>query len=137
MFGIFINNYYIYTMKAITSHLQFHLVFCTKYRRHVLVGDIEQRLKEVLLEVHPSIKIPNLEVMPDHVHIFLDLTDCKLPIHSAVSKIKGKTASVLRKEFSELRSRLPCLWTRSYYIGSVGSVSKDVVEKYINNQKNV
>lgn len=124
-------------MKAITSHLKFHLVFCTKYRRPVIVGDIEDRLKEVLEDIHPEIEIPVVEVMPDHVHLFLDLLSYSMPIHSAVSKIKGKTASVLRKEFPELRSRLPCLWTRSYYISSVGSVAEDVVKHYIENQKNV
>lgn len=124
-------------MKAVTSHLKFHLVFCTKYRRSVITGEIENRFKELLSDIHPDIHVPTCEVMPDHVHIFLDLLDYKLPIHSAVSKIKGKTASVLRKEFPGLKSRLPCLWTRSYYIGSVGSVSEEVVKKYIENQKNV
>ena len=75
-----------------------------------------------------------MEVMPDHVHLLLDV-DPTIGINLIVSRIKGKTSHILNKEFPELKRRLPTLWTRSKFIATVGSVSLDVVKKYIENQK--
>ena len=75
-----------------------------------------------------------MEVMPDHVHLLLDV-DPTVGINILVSRIKGKTANVLGKEFPELRRKLPTIWTRSKFIATVGTVSLDVVKKYIENQK--
>lgn len=75
-----------------------------------------------------------MEVMPDHVHLLLDV-DPTIGINTIVSRIKGRTSNVLNREFPELRSKLPTLWTRSKFIATVGSVSLDVVKKYIENQK--
>lgn len=75
-----------------------------------------------------------MEVMPDHVHLLLDV-DPTIGINLIVSRIKGKTLNILNKEFPELKRRLPTLWTRSKFIATVGSVSLDVVKKYIENQK--
>ena len=75
-----------------------------------------------------------MEVMPDHVHLLLDV-DPTIGINIIVSRIKGRTSNVLNREFPELQSKLPTLWTRSKFIATVGSVSLDVVKKYIENQK--
>lgn len=75
-----------------------------------------------------------MEVMPDHVHLLLDV-DPTVGINTVVSRIKGKTSNILNKEFPELQRRLPTLWTRSKFIATVGSVSLDIVKKYIENQK--
>ena len=75
-----------------------------------------------------------MEVMPDHVHLLLDV-DPTIGINTIVSRIKGRTSNVLNREFPELQSKLPTLWTRSKFIATVGSVSLDVVKKYIENQK--
>jgi putative transposase len=78
--------------------------------------------------------IHTLEVMPDHVHLFLEANPT-LCVAEIINRLKGFTSHQLREEFPFLRSRLPTLWSRSYYAGSVGSVSEAVVRKYIENQK--
>ena len=115
----------------------YHVIFCPKYRRSVLVDDISDRLKELVIEKQEEYKyqVLEMEVMPDHVHIILDVNP-KIGIYTVVSKIKGYTSRTLREEFPELKSKLPTLWTHSRFISSVGNVSLEVVKKYIENQKN-
>jgi putative transposase len=116
--------------------LKLHVVWCPKYRRKVLVDAVAQRLEQLLYEKSSELgfTIHALEVMPDHVHLFLehDPTKCVAEI---VNRLKGYTSRVLRKEFTSLRSRLPTLWSRSYYAGSVGHVSEATIRKYIEEQK--
>lgn len=76
-----------------------------------------------------------MEIMPDHVHIFIQANPVDAP-HYIVQQLKGFTSNILRKEFPSLKSRLPTLWTRSYYCESVGHISEDTVKKYIKEQKN-
>jgi putative transposase len=116
--------------------LKYHLVWCPKYRRSVLVGDIAARLKELLREKAADLgaTIHALEVMPDHVHLFLETDPTRAPAHIAF-QFKGFTSNVLRREFPILRSRLPTLWSRSYFIGSVGSVTTSSIQHYIEMQK--
>jgi putative transposase len=94
-------------------------------------------LKELLYQKakEQSWQILSLEVMPDHVHVFLEADPTDAP-HRIVNQFKGFTSHVLRKEFKELTTKLPTLWSRSYYIGSVGHVSEDTVKKYIETQRN-
>lgn len=119
------------------SELKYHIVWCTKYRRKVLSDLIQHKLKLLLEEVcvKNNYKIEDLEVMQDHVHIFVS-ANVRDSVHRIVSQLKGYTAFKLRSEFEELKTRLPCMWTRSYYAGTVGHVSEETVKKYINNQKN-
>ncbi len=116
--------------------LKYHIVWCPKYRRKVLVGEVEARLKNVLLAVSAQygVLIEVMEVMPDHVHLFVsaDPTRCVAEI---VNRLKGASSRILREEFPRLRSRLPTLWSRSYYAGTVGHVSESTVKKYMENQK--
>lgn len=123
---------------SITYSCQYHVVFCPKYRRSVLVDGIDVRLKELILEKQQEYlyQVLDLEIMPDHVHIILDV-DPRLGISDIVGKIKGYTAHQLRMEFPKLKSRLPNLWTRSKFISTVGAVSLEVVKRYIEQQKNV
>lgn len=125
------NNNIVYSCK-------YHVVWCPKYRRKVLVGDIEQRLKELIYEVAAEINVDiiEMEIMPDHVHLLMEV-DPQFGIHRAVKTIKGKTSRVLRSEFASLRSRLPSLWTNSYFLSTVGGASLSVIRQYIENQKNV
>ena len=122
----------------IVSSYKYHVVWCPKYRRKVLVGDIEQRLKELIYEVAAEINVDiiEMEIMPDHVHLLMEV-DPQFGIHRAVKTIKGKTSRVLRSEFASLRSRLPSLWTNSYFLSTVGGASLSVIKQYIENQKNV
>jgi len=116
---------------------RYHVIFCPKYRRKVLTPAIAERFKEIVKEVGEAnnFYVIEMEVMPDHVHLLLDV-DPTIGINVVVSRIKGRTAHVLTREFPELNRKLPTLWTRSKFIATVGSVSLDVVKKYIEDQKN-
>jgi putative transposase len=121
---------------AAVFSLKYHLVWCPKYRRKVLVGDVEARLKNVLLATAAQygVLIEAMKVMPDQVHLFVsaDPTRC---IAEIVNRPKGASSRILREEFAHLKSRLPTLWSRSYYAGTVGQVSESTVKKYIEKQK--
>jgi putative transposase len=120
-----------------TYNCGYHLIWCPKYRRKVLVDEIEKRLKELLIEkaLEHKWSIEKMEVMPDHVHVFIKVRTVDSPAH-IVSQLKGFTAFSLRKEFPSLRSRLPSMWTRSYFCESVGHISEATIKKYIEEQKN-
>lgn len=120
-----------------TFNLGYHFIWCPKYRRNVLVDGIDIRLKELLIEKanQHGWTIEEMEVMPDHVHVFIKATPNDSPIF-IVSQLKGYSSSMLRKEFPKLKSRLPTLWTRSYFCESVGHISQATIKKYILEQKN-
>lgn len=125
------------TSNKAVFNLGYHLIWCTKYRRDVLTGEVEVRLAELLREKAKEIGvvIETMEVMPDHVHLFVKSPPTNAP-HHIVQQFKGYTSRVLRKEFSVLRTRIPTLWTRSYYVESVGHISESTIKKYIEAQKN-
>ena len=128
-----------YTSNSHTVYnLGYHIVFCPKYRRKVLVDGIDERLKELLKgkAQELDITIESMEVMPDHVHLFIR-SKPTYAVHFVVNQLKGYSSVKLRKEFLKLKSRLPTLWTRSYFVESVGHISEDTMKKYIENQKNV
>jgi putative transposase len=116
--------------------LTYHLVFCPQYRKAVWVGPVAARLKALLTvkadELH--VTLHTLEVMPDHVYMFVESDSGRAPAKLA-AQFKGYTSRILRQEFRHLRSQLPSLWSRSSYIGSVGHVSEATVRRYIENQK--
>jgi putative transposase len=120
----------------IMYNCHYHVVFCPKYRRKVLVNGIDDRLK-VLIQTcieHWEQEFVQVEVMPDHVHLLVGC-DPQLGIHRLVKFVKGSTAHALRQEFPELKQKLPCLWTNSYYVGTVGGVTIETVKKYVEGQK--
>lgn len=104
----------------------------------MLVGEVADRLKVLLLEKQKEYEysILGMEVMPDHVHLLLDANP-QVGIINIIAKIKGYTARILRSEFPRLKGKIPCMWTRSKFVSTVGSVSLEVVKQYIENQKNV
>ena len=116
--------------------LKYHLVFCPKYRCPVLVGKVEDRLKELVREIadNRDMIVHALEVMPDHVHTFIESDPRWAPAEIA-ARFKAVTSRVLREEFPVLRTRLPTLWSRSYFIASVGTVSEATIRRYIEAQK--
>lgn len=127
-----------WTHSNTTVHnIAYHLIWCPKYRRKVLINNIDSRLKVLLIEkaTEMGCEIEIQEVMPDHVHIFIKTKPTLAP-HYIVQQLKGYTSRVLRKEFKELRTKLPTLWTRSYYCESIGHISEETVKKYIEDQKN-
>ena len=116
--------------------LKYHVVWCPKYRRSVLMPPVDERLKQLIGEValEHDFFVHELEVMPDHVHLFVEC-DPTRSVAEIVNRFKGATSRFLRQEFPHLRSRLPTLWSRSYFVSSVGAVSESAVRKYIENQK--
>lgn len=126
------------TDHSIVYSCQYHVIWCTKYRRSVLENSIPERLKQLILEKQDEYgyKVIEMEVMPDHVHILID-ADPRIAPNKIVGQIKGWTSNRLRKEFPWLKKRLPTLWTRSRFISTVGAVTLEVVQKYIEDQKNV
>lgn len=123
------------TSKTAIYNLGYHIIWIPKYRKHLLKPRIEHRLKALIYEkaIQINICIENMEVMPDHIHIFLKCTP-KHAITEIVRNLKGYTSFMLRKEFPYLY-RYPSLWTRSYYCESVGHISESTIKKYINEQK--
>lgn len=115
---------------------KYHVVFCPKYRKPVLTPPIDARLKELIQQVCNETQsgLIETEVMPDHVHLLLDC-DPQFGIHRLVKGIKGRSSRVLRKEFHVLRTRIPTLWTNSYFCSSVGGAPLAVIKRYIENQK--
>ena len=124
--------------KNIVYSCKYHVVWTPKYRRKVLVRGVDVRLKEIVYEVADELQceIMELEVMPDHVHMLCEV-DPQLGIHRFVKRVKGKSSRMLRQEFDELRSRLPTLWTNSYFVATVGGAPLAIIQQYIENQKNV
>jgi len=114
--------------------LNFHLVWCPKRRHPVLVGDIKKRLAQILEEVarEKRVKILALEIMPDHLHLFVSCYP-QILVHKLVKALKGRSSNILRREFSSLL-RLPSLWTNSYFVSTAGNVSSETIRKYIEAQ---
>ena len=122
----------------VTYSCTYHVVWCPKYRRKVLVDGIDERLKQILYDVvkETSCDLIELEVMPDHVHVLIGV-DPQFGVHSLVKLMKGRSSRLLRQEFPKLKSRLPTLWTNSYFVATVGGAPLSVIKQYIENQKNV
>jgi len=116
--------------------LKYHLVWCPKYRRKVLVDTVADDLRSLLYQKAEQLKVPveALEIMPDQVHLFISAPPTEAP-HRLANQFKGYTSRVLRGKYPELRSRLPSMWSRSYYIGSIGQVSEKTVKAYIEAQR--
>nr|WP_181021714.1 IS200/IS605 family transposase [Brevibacillus laterosporus] len=115
---------------------KYHVVFCPKYRKKVLIEPVDVRLKELFLEKAQELRaeVVEMEIMPDHVHLLITC-DPQFGIHRIVKHLKGYTSRVLRMEFRHLKSRLPSLWTNSYFVATVGTVQLDVIKQYIESQK--
>ncbi|WP_372486574.1 IS200/IS605 family transposase [Brevibacillus laterosporus] len=115
---------------------KYHVIFCPKYRKKVLIEPVDVRLKELFLKKAQELRaeVVEMEIMPDHVHLLITC-DPQFGIHRIVKHLKGYTSRVLRMEFRHLKSRLPSLWTNSYFVATVGTVQLDVIKKYIESQK--
>lgn len=102
----------------------------------MLGGRIEERLKDLIREVvdEKGAWLVEMEVMPDHVHLLVEV-DPQYGIHRLVKAIKGRSSRVLREEFPHLKSRLPTLWTNSYFVATVGGAPLAVVKRYVEQQK--
>lgn len=117
---------------------KYYVVFCPKYRRSVLVNGVDVRLKELIQQTceQLNVEIIEMEIMPDHVHLLLEVNP-QFGIHKAVKQIKGYSSRTLREEFPWLKSRIPSLWTNSYFVSTVGGAPLAAMKQYIENQKYV
>ena len=116
---------------------KYHVVWCPKYRRKVLTGEIEARLKELIVETAKGTNadVIEMEVMPDHVHLLIEV-DPQYGINKAVRHIKGVSSHALRSEFPSLKSRLPTLWTTPYFVSTVGCAPMSAIKQYKEKQNN-
>jgi putative transposase len=118
------------------SLLNYHFVFCPRYRRKIFLrNDVEERFKELVREIceELQIEIVAMECDKDHSHMFLNALPTLSPA-DIMAKIKGVTSKKLREEFSHLK-HLPSLWTRSYFVSTAGNVSSETIKRYVENQK--
>ena len=115
---------------------KYHVVWCPKYRRKVLTGQIAERLKEIVQGVaaETEAEILEIDVMPDHVHLLCEV-DPQFGIAKFVRLCKGRSSRLLRQEFPTLKSRLPTLWTNSWFCSTLGGAPLSVVKQYIEQQK--
>lgn len=118
--------------------INYHFVWCPKYRRKVLRGKIKIRLEELIKEKisEMNCKIISLSISEDHVHLFVQANPTLSP-NKVIGQVKGYTSRILRQEFKELRSRIPTLWTRSYFSSTHGHISDEMIKKYIEEQKGI
>ena len=122
--------------KNIVYACYYHVIWCPKYRRPVLDEEISKRLVSIINDVCNSCAcgIEELEILPDHVHLIAEC-DPQFGIHKLVKTIKGKSSRILREEFPHLKSRLPTLWTNSYFVATVGGAPLSILKKYVEEQK--
>ena len=118
---------------------QYHIIWCPKFRFTVLQNGADEKLKEILRNIcnkyHYEIKA--LEVMPDHIHIFVDCPQTVAPC-DIVRTLKSISAIEMFKTFPQLKAfyaRCGVLWSRGYFISTVGHISESTVGKYIEEQK--
>ena len=128
------NNYR--RTKTTVSLINYHFVFCPRYRRKIFLNErLDIRFKELVNKIaeENDFKIVALETDKDHCHLFLNALPSYSP-SDIMAKIKGGTSKILREEFKELNS-MPNLWTRSYFVSTVGNVSSETVKQYVENQR--
>ncbi len=117
------------------SLINFHFVWCPKRRRKVLAGPVEKDLRKLLADECRGLEcsIVALEIMSDHVHLFLNCPPSIAP-NEIMFQLKGSTSRTLRLKYPHL-ARMDSLWTRSYFVSTAGNVSSETVRRYIKNQK--
>ncbi len=122
------NNNVVYSCK-------YHVIWCPKYRRDVLQGRVKERLRQIIKKVcyERNAELISHEIMPDHVHILVEV-DPQYGVHKLVKQIKGRSSRELRQEFVQLTTRLPTLWSNSYFVSTVGGAPLDVIKQYIETQ---
>jgi len=114
---------------------KYHLIWCPKYRRKVLVDKVEDRLESIIREVCAECQtnVLGLEIMPDHVHLLVEIPP-GVPLSRFVQALKGRSSRLLRQEFPHLQ-RMRSPWSPSWFVSTVGGAPLEVVKRYVENQK--
>ena len=115
-------------------HILYHIIFCPKRRKKVLLGPLRDRLEQITHQVaqENDWQVVELTIQPDHVHLFLQTNPYTLPTDIA-RLIKARSSHDLRAAFPHLRN-LPSLWTRSTFYSTAGVVSQETIHNYIERQ---
>ena len=121
---------------TITAACTYHAVWCTKYRRPVLETAVAARLEEIITEVCAGrgADITELEILPDRVRLVVTV-EPRYGIHRLVKAVKGRSSHLLRAEYPALRSRLPTLWTASYFVATAGDPDEQDADRYAESQR--
>ena len=111
-------------------------MWCPKYRRKGLVGDVEKRLKEIIKQIAEelNVEIIEIETDKDHIHILADI-DPQFGVMKFIRLAKGRSSKLLRGEFHHLKTKLPTRWTNSSFVSTVGGAPLEIVKQYIENQQ--
>lgn len=118
------------------SLLNYHFVWTVRRRKKLLTGALDTRLKALIYEAVADIggEVIALETHYDHVHLFVNALP-KLAPSQIIHKVKGYSSHALRKEYPWLKTKMPSLWTRSYFVSTAGNVSGDTIKRYVEEQK--
>lgn len=121
--------------RSVVFSVKYHLIWCPKYRRRVLGGAAELRLKQIIDGVVAEFggMVIEVETMPDHVHLLVELPP-QVAVSKLVQTLRGRSSRRLRQEFPYL-ARMECLWAPSWFVSTVGGASLEVVRRYVENQK--
>lgn len=128
-------NDYIST-KTTVSMIHYHFVFCPRYRRKIfLIKGVEDMFKQLTINEckRRNIQILAMECHKDHVHLFVKCLPTQSP-QDVMKWIKGSSSKILRDTFPQL-SKMPSLWTRSYFVSTAENVSSLTIKNYIDTQK--
>ena len=134
-YNICMENEYKHT-KTTVSLINYHFVFCPRYRRKIFnIDGVEQRFKELTIQEcnKCGVEILAMECHVDHVHMFVSFLPT-MAIPDIMKQIKGATSIQLRQEFPQLKA-MPSLWTRSYFVSTAGNVSSETIKWYVDTQK--
>lgn len=137
VYNISMNNKYNFKSNGnVVFSCKYHVIWCPKYRRPVLTDGVELRLESIIRSVAEQLTVDliELEIMDDHVHLLCEV-DPQFGIHKFVKRAKGASSRLLRQEFPWLRSRIPTLWTNSYFVATTGGAPVEVIRQYIEEQK--
>jgi len=117
--------------------INYHLIWCPKRRKPVLVGKVKNRLQQIIKQTakEKDIEVLAFEIMPDHLHLFISAYPT-MAVHKLVKTFKGRSSHFLRREFPELL-KIPSLWTHSYFVSTAGNVSNRTIQKYIEQQSKI
>ncbi len=117
---------------------KYHLVWTTKYRYQVLIGDVGLRCRELLREIAQSqeMVIYAGSINRDHVHMLIGIPP-QISVSRAVQYLKGKSSHTLLNEYAQLRKRYwgQHIWSRGYWVATSGNVTDEVWQRYIEEQK--
>lgn len=116
-------------------NISYHIVWIPKYRKHILIDNIEYRFKQIMADKISSLGLTlgSLECIPDHIHLFIK-ANTNITVSYIVKMLKGYTSRMLRLEFKQL-NKYKHLWASGYFCETIGNISEASVIKYINNQK--